>query len=71
MQVRALRGAEGGALREAPPATPVAVLGWRELPAAGDQVLEVASEVNPHALSAPRLQGGNGPLRFFRNARTK
>nr|XP_021202298.2 translation initiation factor IF-2, mitochondrial isoform X3 [Bombyx mori] len=43
-QVRILRSAEGASIEEAPPSCPVVVLGWRELPAAGDLVLEVASE---------------------------
>ncbi|XP_022836371.1 translation initiation factor IF-2, mitochondrial-like, partial [Spodoptera litura] len=42
--VRVLNSAEGRAVQEAPPSTPVSVLGWRELPSAGDQVLEVSSE---------------------------
>ncbi|KAH9630044.1 hypothetical protein HF086_008014 [Spodoptera exigua] len=37
--------AEGRVVQEAPPSTPVSVLGWRELPSAGDQVLEVSSEI--------------------------
>ncbi|CAH4031430.1 unnamed protein product [Pieris brassicae] len=43
-KVRILKNAEGGSVTEAPPSTPVVVLGWRELPAAGDVVLEVPSE---------------------------
>ncbi|RVE55305.1 hypothetical protein evm_000203, partial [Chilo suppressalis] len=43
-KVRVLTTAEGQSVQEAPPSTPVSVLGWRELPAAGDQVLEVNSE---------------------------
>ncbi|KAJ0173839.1 hypothetical protein K1T71_010988 [Dendrolimus kikuchii] len=43
-KVRVLNSAEGRPVQEAPPSTPVSVLGWRELPSAGDQVLEVASE---------------------------
>ncbi|XP_028031294.1 translation initiation factor IF-2, mitochondrial [Bombyx mandarina] len=43
-KVRMLRSAEGASIDEAPPSSPVVVLGWRELPAAGDLVLEVASE---------------------------
>jgi translation initiation factor IF-2 len=35
----------GRPLTEAPPSTPVEILGWRELPEAGDDVLEVESEV--------------------------
>ncbi|XP_059058284.1 translation initiation factor IF-2, mitochondrial-like, partial [Achroia grisella] len=43
-KVRVLNNAEGRTVLEAPPATPVSVVGWRELPSAGDQVLEVNSE---------------------------
>ncbi|XP_063387367.1 translation initiation factor IF-2, mitochondrial [Cydia fagiglandana] len=43
-KVRVLNSAEGRVVLEAPPSTPVSVLGWRELPSAGDQVLEVSSE---------------------------
>ncbi|XP_026318056.1 translation initiation factor IF-2, mitochondrial isoform X2 [Hyposmocoma kahamanoa] len=43
-KVRMLKNSEGRTIQEAPPSTPVSVQGWRELPSAGDQVLEVASE---------------------------
>ncbi|CAH2046058.1 unnamed protein product, partial [Iphiclides podalirius] len=43
-KVRVLQTAEGRSVPEAPPSRPVAVLGWRELPAAGDLLLEVSSE---------------------------
>ncbi|CAK1553326.1 unnamed protein product [Leptosia nina] len=43
-KVRMLKTAEGGSVEEAGPSAPVSVLGWRELPAAGDLVLEVPSE---------------------------
>ena len=35
----------GGTLRAAGPSVPVEVIGWRELPAAGCEVLEAESEV--------------------------
>lgn len=40
-KVRALFDHDGRNVAEAPPSTAVEVLGWRELPAAGQQVLEV------------------------------
>ncbi|CAK1583259.1 unnamed protein product [Parnassius mnemosyne] len=43
-KVRMLQSADGRPVLEAPPSSPVSVLGWRELPAAGDTVLEVDSE---------------------------
>lgn len=43
-KVRVLNSADGRSVQEAPPSTPVSVLGWREMPSAGDQVLEVTSE---------------------------
>lgn len=35
----------GQVISEATPSTPVEVIGWRELPSAGDEVSEVKSEV--------------------------
>jgi len=35
----------GNVVSEATPSTPVEVTGWRELPSAGDEVVEVKSEV--------------------------
>ncbi|XP_075982987.1 mitochondrial translation initiation factor 2 [Anticarsia gemmatalis] len=43
-KVRVLNSADGRSVQEAPPSTPVSVLGWKEMPSAGDQVLEVTSE---------------------------
>lgn len=43
-RVRALRNEAGTELSEAPPGTPVEVLGWRELPDAGEQVLQAPDE---------------------------
>ncbi|XP_060805283.1 translation initiation factor IF-2, mitochondrial [Amyelois transitella] len=43
-KVRVLHSADGQPVQSAPPSSPVLVLGWRELPSAGDQVLEVQSE---------------------------
>lgn len=33
-------------LQEAGPSVPVEILGWREIPSAGDKIFEVDSEVN-------------------------
>ncbi|CAB3375148.1 Hypothetical predicted protein [Cloeon dipterum] len=43
-KVRAMFDDTGRPLTEAPPATPVEILGWRELPSAGDEIIEVESE---------------------------
>ncbi|XP_046971293.1 translation initiation factor IF-2, mitochondrial [Vanessa cardui] len=43
-KVRVLQNSAGMIVESASPATPVLVMGWRELPAAGDTVLEVESE---------------------------
>jgi translation initiation factor IF-2 len=43
-RVRALRNEAGVEISEAPPGTPVQVLGWRELPDAGVQVLQAPDE---------------------------
>ncbi|GKT48452.1 translation initiation factor IF-3 [Colletotrichum spaethianum] len=44
-RVRLLRNEAGQELEEAPPGTPVEVLGWRdELPAAGDEILQAPDE---------------------------
>ena len=36
---------QGKVLSQATPSIPVEVLGWRELPSAGDEVFQVTSEV--------------------------
>lgn len=45
---------------EAAPGTPVEILGWRELPRAGDQILEVDSEKRAH--SALRFRNAQSQL---------
>ena len=45
-KVRAMFNEKGQPIQEAPPATPAEILGWRELPSAGDEIIEVESEVN-------------------------
>ncbi|KAJ9592515.1 hypothetical protein L9F63_015832, partial [Diploptera punctata] len=43
-KVRVMFNEKGQLVQEAPPATPVEVLGWRELPSAGDEIIQVESE---------------------------
>ncbi|KAJ3354894.1 hypothetical protein GGF32_002318 [Allomyces javanicus] len=43
-RVKSMATDAGVQLQEAPPATPVEVLGWRDLPAAGERVVQVESE---------------------------
>lgn len=47
-KVRAMFDDRGKPLQEARPATPVEIVGWKELPSAGDEVLEVETEVLPY-----------------------
>ncbi|KAH8284145.1 hypothetical protein KR054_011235 [Drosophila jambulina] len=49
-KVRGLFDHNGQPLAEAPPGTPVEILGWRELPLAGDLILEVETEKKAHAV---------------------
>lgn len=44
-KVRAMFNEWGQPIQRAPPSTPVEVLGWRELPSAGSEIIEVESEV--------------------------
>ncbi|KAI0905719.1 hypothetical protein F4823DRAFT_609935 [Ustulina deusta] len=43
-KIRQLRNEAGVSIAEAPPGTPVEILGWRDLPAAGDQVIQSPNE---------------------------
>lgn len=43
-KVRGLKDAEGKPLQKVPPGYPVEIEGWKQLPAAGEQVLQVESE---------------------------
>lgn len=49
-KVRGLFDHTGQPLSKALPGTPVEILGWRELPRAGDQILEVESEKKAHSV---------------------
>lgn len=43
-KIRHLRNEAGDDITEAPPGTPVEILGWRDLPAAGDEVIQAPDE---------------------------
>ncbi|KAI1848437.1 hypothetical protein JX266_005743 [Neoarthrinium moseri] len=43
-KIRHLRNEAGAEIAEAPPGTPVEILGWRDLPAAGDEVIQGPDE---------------------------
>ncbi|KAI0098404.1 initiation factor 2 [Daldinia grandis] len=43
-KIRHLRNEAGLEIDEAPPGTPVEILGWKDLPAAGDQVIQAPDE---------------------------
>ncbi|OAA41582.1 mitochondrial translation initiation factor [Beauveria brongniartii RCEF 3172] len=43
-RIRLLRNEAGAEISEAPPGTPVEIFGWRELPAAGEMVLQAPDE---------------------------
>ncbi|XP_017478138.1 PREDICTED: translation initiation factor IF-2, mitochondrial [Rhagoletis zephyria] len=49
-KVRGLFDHNGKPMTQAPPGTPVEILGWRELPFAGDIILEVESEKKAHSV---------------------
>ncbi|XP_004530674.2 translation initiation factor IF-2, mitochondrial [Ceratitis capitata] len=49
-KVRGLFDHNGKPMTQAPPGTPVEILGWRELPLAGDIILEVESEKKAHSV---------------------
>ena len=44
-KVRLMFDENGRAVNEAYPSMPVGIIGWRDLPSAGDEILEVESEV--------------------------
>ncbi|KAI5859954.1 initiation factor 2 [Durotheca rogersii] len=43
-KIRHLRNEAGAIIKEAPPGTPVEISGWKELPAAGDEVIQASNE---------------------------
>ncbi|KAK8879715.1 translation initiation factor IF-2 [Apiospora arundinis] len=43
-KIRHLRNEAGDEITEAPPGTPVEILGWRDLPSAGDEVIQAPDE---------------------------
>ncbi|CAG0888548.1 unnamed protein product, partial [Darwinula stevensoni] len=53
-KVRSMFNDQGLPILDAPPATPVEIVGWRELPSAGDEILEVPSEKKAHEVVAWR-----------------
>lgn len=44
-KVRSMFDEQGKPIQEAPPSTPVEIVGWKELPSAGDEIFEVETEV--------------------------
>ncbi|RYP61543.1 hypothetical protein DL771_010104 [Monosporascus sp. 5C6A] len=43
-RIRSMRNEAGNQIKEAPPGTPVEILGWKDLPAAGDEVIQGEDE---------------------------
>ncbi|KAL3873915.1 hypothetical protein ACJMK2_036992 [Sinanodonta woodiana] len=54
-KVRSMFSDKGKILQEAGPSTPVEILGWKELPSAGDEILQVESEQVAKSAIAYRL----------------
>lgn len=44
-KVRSMFDDQGKPIQLAPPSTPVEIVGWKDLPSAGDEILEVETEV--------------------------
>ncbi|KAJ6440910.1 mitochondrial translation initiation factor [Purpureocillium lavendulum] len=55
-KIRVLRNEAGAELPEAPPGTPVEILGWRELPVAGEQVLQAPDEAKAKTAVEYRME---------------
>ncbi|XP_045036915.1 translation initiation factor IF-2, mitochondrial-like isoform X2 [Daphnia magna] len=47
-KVRSMFDDQGKPIQQAPPSTPVEIVGWKELPSAGDEILEVETERRAH-----------------------
>ena len=45
-KVRKMYNDKGQPIEEAPPSTPVEIIGFKDLPIAGDEILQVDSEVS-------------------------
>ena len=58
-RIRLLRNEAGVEIKEAPPGTPVEILGWRELPAAGEMVLQAPDEAKAKMAVEYRLEMAN------------
>ncbi|TQV98257.1 mitochondrial translation initiation factor [Cordyceps javanica] len=55
-RIRLLRNEAGVEIHEAPPGTPVEILGWRELPPAGEMVLQAHDEAKAKTAVEYRLE---------------
>ncbi len=55
-KIKVLRTEGGAEIDEAPPGTPVEILGWKDLPNAGDQVLEAPDEGRAKDAARYRLE---------------
>lgn len=53
-KVRLMFDENGKTISEAHPSMPVGIIGWKDLPSAGDEILEVESEVHPASFSYVR-----------------
>ena len=61
-QVRGMFNDQGQPVSEATPGTAVEIIGWKELPSAGDQILQVESEVSDLCFSSQVECGVCGDL---------